>query len=185
MDPTGDRDLRTSRLELRPLALTDTESLHALWTAPGVRRYLWDDEVIPLEQTSAVVAESMRLFETAGYGLWGARLHSATDLVGFGGYWFFHEPPRLELLFGLAESQWGKGLAAELASSLITFGLTRCGFREVLASTDALNDRSVRLLARLGFQLERRATSKELDTLFFRHAGFRATWPNASCASSA
>ena len=175
MDPTTDRDLRTSRLELRPLAPVDTEPLHALWTAPGVRHYLWDDEVIPLEQTSAVVAESMRLFETAGYGLWGARLHSTADLVGFGGYWFFHEPPRLELLFGLAESQWGKGLANELASSLIAFGLTRCSFREILASTDALNDRSVRLLARLGFQLERRATSKGLDTLFFRYAGARAT----------
>ena len=175
MDPTGDRDLRTGRLELRPLAPEDTASLHSLWTTPGVRRYLWDDEVIPLDQTSAVVAESMRLFATAGYGLWGARFHSSTDLVGFGGYWFFHEPPRLELLFGLAESQWGKGLATELASSLMTFGLTRCGFREVLASTDAPNDRSVRLLTKLGFQLERRAKSKELDTLFFRYDGFRAT----------
>ncbi len=175
MDPTSDRDLRTSRLELRPLAPVDTEPLHALWTASGVRRYLWDDEVIPLDRTSAVVAESMRLFETAGYGLWGARLHSAADLVGFGGYWFFHEPPRLELLFGVAEPQWGKGLATELASALLTFGLTRGGFREVLASTDAPNVRSVRVLMKLGFRLERRAMANGLDTLFFRYAGFRPT----------
>ena len=175
LDLMGDRDLRTSRLELRPLSPADTEPLHALWTAPGVRHYLWDDEVIPLGQSRAVVAESMRLFETAGYGLWGARLRSTPDLVGFGGYWFFHEPPRLELLFGLAESQWGNGLATELASALITFGLTRCGFREILASTDAPNDRSVRLLTRLGFVLERQAMSKDLDTLFFRYAGADST----------
>lgn len=37
MDPTGDRDLRTGRLELQPLAPIDTEPLHAVWTAPGVR----------------------------------------------------------------------------------------------------------------------------------------------------
>ena len=164
----SDRDLRTSRLELRPLTPADIEPLHALWTTPGVRRYLWDDEIIPLEQTSAVVAESTRLFETAGYGLWGARIHSTADLVGFGGYWFFHEPPSRELLFGLAESQWGKGLATELASSLIEFGLTRCGFREILASTDAPNVRSVRLLTRLGFVLERQAVSGRRDTLFYR-----------------
>lgn len=175
MDPTADRDLRTSRLELRPLSLADTEPLHALWTAPGVRRYLWDDEVIPLDQTRAVVAESMRLVETAGCGLWGARLHSAAELAGFGGYWFFHEPPRLELLFGLAESHWGKGLATELASALLTLGLTRCGFPEILASTDAANGRSVRVLTRLGFVLERQATSKGLDTLFFRYAGSHTT----------
>ena len=175
MDPTGDRDLRTSRLELRPLAPMDTEPLHALWTAPGVRRYLWDDEVIPLDRTRAVVAESIRLFETAGYGLWGVRLHSAAVLAGFGGYWFFHEPPRLELLFGVAESQWGKGMATELASALLAFGLTRCRFREILASTDAPNVRSVRVLTKLGFRLERRARSKGLDTLFFRYDGSPAT----------
>ena len=168
-----DLDLRTSRLELRPLAPTDTEPLHTLWTSPGVRRYLWDDEVIPFGRTSHVVAESTRLFETAGYGLWAARLHSAPDLVGFGGYWFFHEPPRLELLFGVAEPHWGQGLATELASALITFGLTRCGFREILASTDAPNVRSVRLLTKLGFHLERQAKSRALDTLFFRYVGFR------------
>ena len=113
-----------------------------------------------------------------------ARLHTsrlelrplaAADLAGFGGYWFFHEPPRLELLFGLAESQWGKGLATELASALITFRLTRCGFREILARTDAPNVRSVRLLTRLGFVLERQAMSQGLDTLFFRYAGPDAT----------
>jgi len=175
MDPTGERDLRTSRLELRPLAPVDAEPLHALWTASGVRRYLWDDEVIPLDRTRAVVAESMRLFETAGYGLWGVRLHSAADLVGFGGYWSFHEPPRLELLFGVAESHWGKGVATELASALVTFGLTRCGFRAILASCDAPNVQSVRVLTKLGFRLERRASPKGLDTLFFRYAELPAS----------
>jgi ribosomal-protein-alanine N-acetyltransferase len=164
-----DLDLRTDRLELRPLASADAEPLHALWTAPGVRRYLWDDEVIPFDRTSDVVAESVRLFDAAGYGLWAARLHSTGDLVGFGGYWFFHEPPRLELLFGVAETHWRQGLATEIASALITFGLTRRGFREVLASTDAPNVASIRVLEKLGFALERRAKSDERDTLFFRY----------------
>ena len=165
-----DVDLRTNRLELRPLTPADAEQLHALWTAPGVRRYLWDDEVIPFDHTRDVVAESTRLFETAGYGLWAARLHSAADLVAFGGYWFFHEPPRLELLFGVAEPHWGQGLANELASALVTLGLTVCGFGEILASTDAPNGRSVRVLTKLGFELERQASSNGRDTLFFRCA---------------
>ena len=90
--------------------------------------------------------------------------------MAFGGYWFFHEPPRLELLFGVAEPHWGQGLAHELASALVTFGLTRCGFRDVLASTDVPNVRSVRVLAKLGFQLEWQASSNGRDTLFFRYA---------------
>ena len=167
-----DLHVRTSRLDLRPLTPADAEPLHALWTARGVRQYLWDDEVISFDRTTDVVAESTRLFETAGYGLWAARLHSAADLVAFGGYWFFHEPPRLELLFGVAEPHWGRRLATELASALVTFGLTRCGFGEILASTDAPNVRSVRVLTKLGFELERRARPKDLDTLFFRYSAF-------------
>ena len=69
----GDNELPTARLVLRPLQAIDADELHALWTAPGVRRYLWDDEVIAPERTAAVVAESERLFATEGYGLWAAR----------------------------------------------------------------------------------------------------------------
>ena len=76
----------------------------------------------------------------------------------------------MELLFGVAEPHWGQGLANELASALVTFGLTRCGFRDVLASTDVPNGRSVRVLTKLGFELERQASSNGRDTLFFRYA---------------
>jgi RimJ/RimL family protein N-acetyltransferase len=46
---------QTSRLRLRPAGEPDIEPLHRLWTEPGVRRVLWDDEVIPLDRARAVV----------------------------------------------------------------------------------------------------------------------------------
>ena len=164
----GDKELKTARLVLRPLRMADADELHALWTAPGVRRYLWDDEVIAPERTADVIAESERLFASEGYGLWAARHHGSEALVGFGGYWSFHEPPRRELLYGVAKSHWGKGLATELASALMQFGTEQRRFAEILASTDAPNVASVRVLEKLGFELERRATSSGRDTLFFR-----------------
>ena len=163
-----DKELQTERLVLRPLRAADADELHALWTAPGVRRYLWDDEIIAPERTADVIAESERLFATEGYGLCAARQHGSEALVGFGGYWYFHEPPRLELLYGIAESHWGKGLATELATALMRFGTERCRFTEILASTDAPNATSVRVLEKLGFELELRATTAGRDTLFFR-----------------
>ena len=80
-----------------------------MWTTPGVRRYLWDDEVIAPERTAAIVAESERLFATAGYGLWGVRLQDAEALVGFGGNWFFHEPSIIELPYGVASRTGDRG----------------------------------------------------------------------------
>ena len=47
-DRMGLPTLETERLILRPWSLDDIDALHQIWTDPQVRRYLWDDEVIPL-----------------------------------------------------------------------------------------------------------------------------------------
>jgi RimJ/RimL family protein N-acetyltransferase len=160
-------DLSTTRLELRPLGAADAEALHALWTDVDVRRFLWDGECIPVERTRAVITESERLFTTERRGLWGAWLRSDKQLCGFGGFWYFRDPPDLELLYGLGRVYWHQGLATELATAVVEYGVSRLGMSDIRASTDAPNEASVRVLDRLGFRLVRRATVGELDTLFF------------------
>ena len=64
----------TDRCELRPVTPDDTTELHRLWTSPGVRRFLWDDEIIPLERAAEAVSTSLELFEQHRFGLWAARL---------------------------------------------------------------------------------------------------------------
>ena len=41
--------LTAGDLSLLPLARSDANELHALWTTPSVRRFLWDGETIPPE----------------------------------------------------------------------------------------------------------------------------------------
>jgi len=171
--PIVDR-LLTPRMTLSPLRVLDTEALHVLWTTPGVRRFLWDDEIIPLKQTADVVRRSHALFAERGLGLWGAQLrdsasrHEEGKLAGFAGYWFFRDPPELELLYGVAEPLWGRGLATELARVMVDYAWAALGFHEVHASTDGGNSASVRVLEKLGFVMTRRAVVGGLDTVFFR-----------------
>src|SRR5262245_54421427 len=94
--------LVTQRLELRPIALSEADELHALWTHPKVREFLFDGEAIPLAQTLEIVAKSAALFAAQRYGLWGVRRTPMPELIGFSGFWHFHEPPQLELLYGMA-----------------------------------------------------------------------------------
>ena len=145
--PTG---LRTARLQLRPLREADIETLHALWTQPGVRRFLWDDRVLSLEQTRDFVMQSAWWFEHQGYGLWGAHDADGT-LVGFCGYGFFRDEHELELLYGVAESQWLQGYAREMAEAMVAYGFDTLRLAEIRASTDAPNAGSQRVLKRLGF----------------------------------
>jgi RimJ/RimL family protein N-acetyltransferase len=102
-----------------------------------------------------------------GYGLWGARLHDREELVGFGGFWHFHMPPKLELLYGIAPEYWNRGLATEIARALVRYGFEELGFTEVWASTDAPNVASARVLEKAGLRFERQAVVDGLETLFY------------------
>ena len=50
--PNSVLDLRSARLDLRPLTTAHRDAALALWRQPGVRRYLWDDRIIAPEQAS-------------------------------------------------------------------------------------------------------------------------------------
>ena len=159
--------IETARLRIRPLVEADVEELHALWSSPGVRQYLWDGEVIARQRTASLVRESVRRFAAHGYGLWGARLHDREELVGFGGFWYFHTPPQLELLYGIAPEHWNRGLATEIAQALVCYGFEKLEFSELWASTDTPNAASARVLEKAGLRFERQAVVDGLETLFY------------------
>lgn len=143
-------ELFTARLRLRPLQVEDVDALHRLWSAPTVRRFLWDGHVLGLEQTRDLAMQSAYLFEERGCGLWVA-LDERQTLVGFCGYWLFREAHELELLYGVDESRWLQGYAREMAAALVSYGFEHLHLEEIRASTDLQNLASQRTLLRLGF----------------------------------
>lgn len=165
--------LETRRLRLTPLCAGDADALHRLWTAPGVRRFLWGGRVIPAERTRELIAHSESLHAQSGAGLWGAHLRGEEALMGFAGYWHFHDPAELELIYGVAEEHWGRKLGSELARGMVRYGFEGLGFTEIRATTDAPNIASIRVLERLGFWRERRQTAPgsktpASQTVFYR-----------------
>jgi ribosomal-protein-alanine N-acetyltransferase len=141
-------EIETERLRLRPLRASDRNDLHHLFTDPDVRRYLWDDQVLPIEQTWAVVTESLRRFAAEGTGLWAVFRQGRMPLAGFGGYWPF--PGRLEILFGLAPIHWSRGLATELVRALLRYGFEELGLDRVDGSSDAPNVAALRVMEKAG-----------------------------------
>jgi ribosomal-protein-alanine N-acetyltransferase len=159
--------LETARLWLRPFTLNDVDDLHQLWTDPDVRRYLWDDEVISRERAAAIIDESTDSFEKNSYGLWGVFPRENVALVGFGGFWSFHHPLRLQLLYGIAPEFWNRGLATEVALVLIRYGFEQLSFDRIEASTDAGNEASIRVMEKAGMKFEKRTCMQGLDTVFY------------------
>jgi ribosomal-protein-alanine N-acetyltransferase len=159
--------IETDRLRLRPLVVDDVDALHRLLTEPGVRRYLLDDEVIARERTASFVDASIASFEAHGYGLWAIAPKDGAAIFGFCGFWRFHEPPRLELLYGLGEAHWHGGLATEAATAMIRHGFDALSFDRIEASTDAPNAASVSVMKRAGMAFWKRELTNGLDTIFY------------------
>ena len=159
--------LETARLTLRPFRLDDLDALHRLWTDPQVRKYLWDDEAITRERVESLVHTSLTSFDDHGFGLWAVWPREDEALIGFCGFWFFHEPPRLELLYGMSPSHWHKGLATEAARAMINYGFKELSLQRVEASTDAANVLSSKVMERAGMSFWKRETTNGLDTVYF------------------
>jgi ribosomal-protein-alanine N-acetyltransferase len=160
-------EIETSRCRLRSIETADLDAIHAIWTHPEVRRYLWDDEIIPRELAASVIAQSQAQFRDEGHGLWVARPRDGEEILAFCGFWYFHEPPQLELLYGVAAEHWGRGLASELAAAMLRHGFERLGFERIVGSTDTPNAASVRVMERAGMSFDERRLAVGKDTVFF------------------
>ncbi len=162
-----DARIETARLFLRPYVKTDLDDLHRLWTDPDVRRYLFDDKILARQGVAAEIEHSLASFETRGFGQWAVLLKGHDALIGFCGYRFFHEPPELQLLYGLAPAYWGQGLAAEAARAMIRYGFEALSFDEIIASADAPNEASFRVMEKTGMTFQKRVFIDGLDTIYY------------------
>ena len=160
-------EIGTARLRLRPVTGEDIDVLHRLWTEPGVRKHLFDDETIARERAAGEVERSQEAFRSSCGGLWTVGLHGDSSLAGFCGYRFFHDPPELQLLYGLTTSLWGRGLATEAARAMIRYGFETCGLPRVVASADAPNIASLRVMEKAGLAFEKRVMIGALDAIYY------------------
>ena len=128
------------------------DAFHALIVDEHVRRYLMDGETFPREWSEARVRDSVALFERCGVGLWLVHEAASRSLVGFCG---FLEYPDLseepQLVYALLERFTGMGYASEMARASMAYAQSHAGFKTIVAGVDAVNEKSRRVLDKLGF----------------------------------
>jgi RimJ/RimL family protein N-acetyltransferase len=156
MGDAGSRHvIPTARTSLRPVSMEDVGTLHRLWTDPEVRRFFWDDEVIPYERAEAAVRESVEDFGRHGFGLWiSERRQHRGDPIGFCGLRHLDDEPEVEILYGISPPEWGRGFATEVALAVLRYGFERAGLDRVLGIADAGNLASRRVLEKIGMTFE-------------------------------
>ncbi|MEW6734932.1 MAG: GNAT family N-acetyltransferase [Acidobacteriota bacterium] len=157
----------TTHLELRPFAESDLDAIHQLWIDVEIRRYIFDGKIIARDFVAEEIAASMARFTEDGTGLWSVAQRGIEAMIGFCGYRHFHEPPELELLYGISPAYWGRGLATEATRAMIRYGFEQIGLDLVKASADAPNTASFRVMEKAGLQFEKRIMAGGLDTIYY------------------
>jgi [ribosomal protein S5]-alanine N-acetyltransferase len=164
-------ELRTDRLLLRPFRPEDEDALFQFWNDPYVRRYLWDDSPVPREEVREQIALSERDFRERGYGEFAlSLLERPGALIGFSGLRRIEGSEEVEILYGLYQEHWARGLATEAARAVLRFGFEQVGLEEILAGADFDNAASVRVMERLGMSYagERRVGPRALPATYYR-----------------
>lgn len=145
-------ELRTQRLVLRHWRDADLEPFAALNADPEVMRYF--PAALGREESDRLANWARAAILRDGWGLWAVEVTGGPSFIGFVGLnkARFDAPftPAVEVGWRLAHDQWGKGYATEAARAALSFGFEELQLDEIVSFTAAVNDRSRRVMERLG-----------------------------------
>ena len=145
-------DATTERLRLRRWREEDREPFFQMCQDPDVKCYL-----LPITNRAASNAFIERLenhFDTNGFGMCAAERCDTGEFIGIIGLQvpriLLTTEPCVEAGWRLCRSAWGQGFAQQRAAAAIEAGFSRLGLTEIVAVTAIQNERSWRVMERLG-----------------------------------
>ncbi len=145
----------SERLAIRQMELADAEFIFRQLNEPSWFRFIGDRGVRNIEDARRYIKE--RVFEqyrTLGFGLNTVWLKASDEPVGICGLVKRENLPDPDLGFALLEAHWGKGYAAEATTAVLAHAQEVLRIPRLLAIAAPTNERSARLLMKLGFKLQ-------------------------------
>lgn len=147
--------LETERLTLRAMRVADASDMYAYACRADVTEYLTWEPHQSLEETRAYLTEVGRRYRTGDFYDW-ALIHRANDkMIGTCGYTSFnYSADGGEVGYVLNPDYQGQGLATEALRAVMRFGFEELSLHRIEAHFIEGNDRSRRLMERVGMQFE-------------------------------
>ena len=147
--------LETERLLLRRFGPGDATALAAYRSDPNVSRYQAWNSPVPLAQARLLVADfAAGKPRSEGWFQYAVERKSRPGLIGDVGVFRQDAGRQAEIGFSFAVEHQGHGYATEAVRRIVEHLLVEEGLHRVTADCDARNDRSARLLERVGFRRE-------------------------------
>jgi RimJ/RimL family protein N-acetyltransferase len=164
--------ISTSRLALRQLGPPDAPFILTLLNEPSFVQFIGERNVRSIADAERyILTGPVASYERFGFGLWRVALKGGDVPIGMCGLLKRDALDDVDLGFALLPAFWRQGYATEAAQAVLAYGKQAFGLERVVAITSPGNERSERVLAKLGFVFERmtRLTPSDKEVRLLAH----------------
>lgn len=145
--------LETKRTLVRELSLEDTPELFQIYQEDHMTDYM--EDLYPYEEEITYEENYIRnVYGLYDYGIWIIRDKETNELIGRAGVESKPDLPldTVELGYAIAPHLWHQGYATEVCSAILDYSRDVLEKSCVIAEVDPMNQWSIAMLLRLGFQ---------------------------------
>ena len=114
-----------------------------------------------LEEARRYIEDTaIAMYERLGFGLYAVDLEETGEPIGISGLVKRENLDDVDLGFAFLPRFWGAGYALEASRAVLSHATATLGCRRIVAIVSRHNQRSIRLLGKLGFRFERMVALK-------------------------
>ncbi|MEO6447266.1 MAG: GNAT family N-acetyltransferase [Gemmatimonadaceae bacterium] len=147
--------LETPRLSLRHMTLDDAPFILELLSDADFIRFIGHKGVHNLDDAQRYITTGpLASYEKNGFGLYLVELRETRDSVGMCGFVKRDTLPHCDIGYAFVPRYRGRGYVVEAASAMLEYGRDVLAITRVLAITDPDNERSIRVLEKIGLRFD-------------------------------
>lgn len=157
--------LETARLLLREPNLSDTQAVFRNFSDAEIAGWFFNEPYSEPAQAEALILTFRKRHADASGLTWALVLKEEQSVVGTVSLDRLKIGGEAELGFDLAKAHWGKGLMREALEAVCHYAFQTLHLKQINALTYHNNERTVKLLTRLGFSRQGEQGRHDLYTL--------------------
>lgn len=154
--------LVTERLSLRELTLADADFILKLLNEPSFIRFIGDRNIRSLADAENYLLQGpLASYQRHGFGLYLVEEKSNGIPLGMCGLIKRDTLPDVDIGYAFLPEFWSRGYALEATTGVMNYGKEVLKLSRIVAIVAPDNERSIRVLSKLGLRFERMITWSE------------------------